>query len=181
MRKWFIALVLFSVLFANFLSCEVLYNLNWMPFQAIYQVCKYIIQRFQHYTICTLCQHAPVESIASSKRKGLLTVSFVIGILCGTWPLINLGLQSTSGIRFLLVSSPSHQLHYQKLMSVEIIMTNFSADHNLPFLAADKKMFPNAIVASDFACKRTKSYVKLWTLTTRNRLLAICIMGILVF
>ena len=33
----------------------------------------------------------PVAIIASSKRKGLLIVSFVIAILCGTWPLINLG------------------------------------------------------------------------------------------
>ena len=42
-------------------------------------------------------------------------------------------------------------------------MTQFIAVHNLPFQAADhlsdlfKSMFPDSTIASDFACKRTKT------------------------
>ena len=62
-----------------------------------------------------------------------------------------------------LLSSPSSQLHSQKVMAAEIMMSNFIAHHNLSFLTADylsqllKSMFPDSAIASDFACKRTKT------------------------
>ena len=43
------------------------------------------------------------------------------------------------------------------------MMTQFIANHNLPFLAADHlsdifpSMFPDSKITADFACKRTKT------------------------
>jgi hypothetical protein len=53
--------------------------------------------------------------------------------------------------------------HARKVMTAEIMMSNFIAMHNLPFLAADhlsslfSSMFPDSTIASDFSCKRTKT------------------------
>lgn len=54
-------------------------------------------------------------------------------------------------------------IHASNVLSAEIKMVQFIAMHNLPFQAADhlsdlfKSMFPDSAIASDFACKRTKT------------------------
>jgi hypothetical protein len=70
----------------------------------------------------------------------------------------------TSNVKDLLGQSSSSQLsHARKVMTAEIMMSNFIAMHNLPFLAADhlsslfSSMFPDSTIASDFSCKRTKT------------------------
>ena len=53
--------------------------------------------------------------------------------------------------------------HASKVMSAELMMTQFIAMHNLPFQAADhlsdlfSSMFPDSKIAADFACKHTKT------------------------
>ena len=53
--------------------------------------------------------------------------------------------------------------HARNITSAEVMMAQFIAIHNLPFLAADHlsdlfhSMFPDLKIAADFACKRTKT------------------------
>ena len=55
------------------------------------------------------------------------------------------------------------QSHAKNVTSAEVMMCQFLAMHNLPFLAADhlsdlfRVMFPDSKIAGDFACKRTKT------------------------
>ena len=55
------------------------------------------------------------------------------------------------------------QSHAKNVTSAEVMMCQFLAMHNLPFLAADHlsdlfpAMFPDSKIAGDFACKRTKT------------------------
>ena len=55
------------------------------------------------------------------------------------------------------------QSHSRNVISAELMMCQFIALHNLPFLAADHlsdllpAMFPDSKIARDFACKRTKT------------------------
>ena len=57
------------------------------------------------------------------------------------------------------------RVHEQSVISAEIMMTQFIAMHNLPFEAADhlstlfSAMFPDSKIATDFACKHTKTKV----------------------
>ena len=46
-----------------------------------------------------------------------------------------------------------------KVTAAEIMMCNFIAMHNLPFVVADHlfSSVPDSAIAADFACKRTKT------------------------
>ena len=72
--------------------------------------------------------------------------------------------QSRTSISSLFGGNQQQRLiHTSNVLSAEIKMTQFIAVHNLPFQAADhlshlfKSMFPDSAIASDFACKRTKT------------------------
>ena len=55
------------------------------------------------------------------------------------------------------------RVHEQSVISAEIMMAQFIAMHNLPFEAADHlstlfpAMFPDSKIATNFACKHTKT------------------------
>ena len=72
--------------------------------------------------------------------------------------------QSCASISSLFGGNQQQRLiHASNVLSAEIKMTQFIAVHNLPFQAADhlsdlfKSIFPDSAIASDFACKRTKT------------------------
>ena len=54
-------------------------------------------------------------------------------------------------------------IHAERVLSAEVIMCPFVVMHDLPFQAADNltdllsSMFPDSKIASDYACKHTKT------------------------
>ncbi len=71
--------------------------------------------------------------------------------------------QGTSSLKHLLGQSSSSSAHAKQVITAEVIMSNFIAMHNLPFLASDhlspmfSVMFPDSAIAADFSCPRTKT------------------------
>ncbi len=71
----------------------------------------------------------------------------------------SLGTQGIAG----MLGQPSSLSHNRKVMTAEVIMSNFIAMHNLSFQSADHLsslfgvMFPDSTIASDFSCRHTKT------------------------
>ena len=75
---------------------------------------------------------------------------------------------SSSSLRQLFCQSSSSVImtHTKNMTTAEVMMCKFISMHNLPFLAADHlssllpSMFPNSAIATDFACRHTKTITK---------------------